>query len=60
MSNINPTIMFGLVTMGVSEALRRQFSVAYGAESQQSFCYASLVAGLFVTVYAAFEEGQSC
>ena len=32
MADLNPTLLFGLVTVGLSEVLRRQFAVAFGVE----------------------------
>lgn len=54
MDEIKPTVLFGLVTMGLSEVLRRQFTVAFGYEPGNTLCYVLLVLAAFLTVSAAF------
>ena len=41
-AHLSPSILFGVVTMGFSEALRRQFALAYGTETHASMLYSCL------------------
>lgn len=54
MADLSPTLLFGLVTMGISEVLRRQFLVAYGTESHSTVFYATLMLALFSTLHVSF------
>lgn len=54
MSELSTTLLFGLVSMGISEVLRRQFFVAFGTETQNTYNYAVLVLALFTSVHLAF------
>lgn len=54
MSDLKPTILFGLVSMSLAEVLRSQFRVAYGTETAATLCYAALVLAAFVAVHAAY------
>ena len=42
--------------MGLSEIMRREFYVAYGTETHQTFTYSLLVLCIFVTVHVAFNS----
>ena len=53
MDEIKPTVLFGLVTVGLSEVLRRQFTVAFGWEPGHTLWYLLLVLAAFLTVSAA-------
>lgn len=58
MTDLKPTILFGLVSMSMAEVMRSQFRVAYGAETAATLCYAALVLAAFVTVHAAYHGGE--
>lgn len=54
--SLNTTILFGLVTMGLSEVLRRQFVIAYGSEPHSNLLYVALVLCSFIAVHVAFGD----
>lgn len=61
MAEINTTVLFGLVTIGLSDLLRRQYLLAYGSESNNTLGYAVLILCVFFTVHVAFtSNGGDC
>lgn len=49
------TLFFGVVTISLMEMLRRQYVLAYGVETHNSYGFFCLLSLLFVTAYVAYE-----
>ena len=55
----SPMVLFGLVTIALSEVLRRHFLIAYGSETHTTTRYILLLGSFFAVLCLCFQKPRA-